>query len=51
MNGDPTKEPVIYQYTTAFPVSHALAQSWNTALLYEVGEAIYREMKEYGCTY
>ena len=51
MNGDPTKDPVIYQYTTAFPVSHALAQSWNTALLYEVGEAIYREMKEYGCTY
>ena len=51
MNGDPTKDPVIYQYTTAFPVSHALAQSWNTALLQEVGEAIYREMKEYGCTY
>jgi len=51
MNGDPSKEPVIYQYTTAFPVSHALAQTWNTALLYEVGNAVYREMKEYGCTY
>ena len=51
MNGDPTKDPVIYQYTTAFPVSHALAQTWNTRLLYEVGEAIYKEMKEYGCTY
>ena len=51
MNGDPTKEPVIYQYTTAFPVAHALAQTWNTALMYEVGEAVYKEMKEYGCTY
>jgi len=51
MNGDPEKEPVIYQYTTAFPVSHALAQTWNTDLLYRVGDAIYKEMKEYGCTY
>ena len=51
MNGDPSKEPVIYQYTTAFPVAHALAQTWNTQLLYEVGEAVYKEMKEYGCTY
>jgi len=51
MNGDPEKDPVIYQYTTAFPVSHALAQTWNTRLLYEVGEAVYKEMKEYGCTY
>ena len=51
MNGDPTKDPVIYQYTTAFPVSHALAQTWNGELMREVGDAIYREMKEYGCTY
>jgi len=51
MNGDPTKEPVIYQYTTAFPVSHALAQTWNENLMYEVGNAVYREMKEYGCTF
>ena len=51
LNGDPEKEPVIYQYTTAFPVSHALAQTWNQDLMQEVGNAIYREMKEYGCTY
>ena len=51
MNGDPEKEPVIYQYTTAFPVSHALAQTWNRELMGQVGNAIYREMKEYGCTY
>ena len=51
LKGDPEKDIVIYQYTTAFPVENALAQSWNTALMYEVGSAIYREMKEYGCTF
>ena len=51
MKGDPDKEAVIYQYTTAFPVAAALAQTWNVALLRRVGTAVYREMKEYGCTY
>ena len=51
MMADPQKDTVIYQYTTAFPVANALAQSWNTALMQEVGNAVYREMKEYGCTY
>lgn len=51
MTGDPDKDTVIYQYTTAFPVANALAQTWNTELMYEVGNAVYREMKEYGCTY
>ena len=45
------KEKVLYQYTTAFPVACALAQTWNTDLLYKVGKAIHDEMKEYGCTY
>lgn len=49
--GNPRKDKVIYQYTTAFPVSGALAQSWNRELLYEVGKAVYEEMKEYGCTF
>ncbi len=49
--GNPEKEPVLYQYTTAFPVTAALAQTWNEELLYEVGEAVFAEMKEYGCTY
>lgn len=48
---DPEKETVIYQFTTAFPVACALAQSWNTELLYRVGIAIHDEMKEYGCTF
>ena len=51
MTGNPEKEPVIYQYATAFPVAAALAQTWNRDLLYRVGHAVYREMKEYGCTY
>ena len=51
MTGNPQKEQSLYQFTTAFPVTAALAQSWNAELLQEVGHAIYREMKEYGCTY
>lgn len=51
MTGDPEKDTVLYQYTTAFPVANALAQTWNTELLEQIGYAIYREMKEYGCTY
>lgn len=51
MVADPEKDTVLYQYTTAFPVASALAQTWNTDLLYRVGDAIHREMKEYGCTY
>ena len=51
MLADPKKEKILYQYTTAFPVACALAQTWNTELLYKVGKAIHDEMKEYGCTY
>jgi len=51
MVGNPEKDTVLYQYTTAFPVANALAQTWNQELMYQVGNAIYREMKEYGCTY
>ena len=51
MVADPEKDTILYQYTTAFPVASALAQTWNVDLLYRVGEAVHREMKEYGCTY
>jgi beta-glucosidase len=49
--GNPEKEPSLYQHATAFPVTNALAQSWNKALLEKVGAAIAREMAEFGCTY
>jgi beta-glucosidase len=51
MLADPEKDTVLYQYTTAFPVAAALAQTWNEPLMYKVGCAIHSEMKEYGCTY
>ena len=51
MTGNPEKEPSLYQFTTAFPVTAALAQTWNAPLLEEVGCAIQREMEEYGCTW
>ena len=51
MTGDPEKEPVLYQYATAFPVANALAQTWNVPLMEQIGNAIAREMTEYGCTY
>ena len=51
MTGDPEKYPVLYQFATAFPVANALAQTWNTDLLHRIGQAIAREMAEFGCTY
>ena len=51
MMADPKKDTIVYQYTTAFPVANALAQTWNTELMEEIGRAIFREMQEYGCTY
>ena len=49
--GDPEKEQSLYQYATAFPVTNALAQSWNKQLLQQVGAAVAMEMGEFGCTY
>ena len=51
IKANPKKTKKLYQYTTSFPVATALAQTWNTDLMYKVGCAILREMEEYGCTY
>ena len=49
--GNPKKGELLYQFATAFPVGTALAQTWNTELIEEVGRAIGEEMIEYGVTY
>jgi len=48
---DPEKSRVAYQFTTAFPVELALAQTWNVKLLETVGDAVGKEMEKYGVTY
>ncbi len=51
LQGNQNKGTPLYQFATAFPVENALAQSWNLALMERVGQAIFREMEEFGCTY
>ena len=51
MLADPEKDELVYQFCTAFPVGTAMAETWNTALLEEVGSAIGEEMEEYLITY
>ena len=48
---DPKKGTPLYQYTSAFPVGTALAQTWNAPLIEEVGNAMGVEMVEYGATF
>ncbi len=39
-----------YQYATAWPVSLVRAQTWNTALIERMGDAVGKEMEEFGVT-
>lgn len=49
--GNPDKEQMIYQYVTSFPVATAMAQTWNLPLVEKVGQAVSKEMTEYGVVF
>ena len=42
--------PTQYQWATAWPVGTMLAQTWNRPLVQQVGDAVGKEMEEYGVT-
>lgn len=46
----PEQGTMHYQYATAWPCSQLLAQSFDPELLYKVGDAVGREMEQYGVT-
>ena len=47
---DPTREgDKKTYYATGFPIGTALASTWNTPLIEQVGKAIGNEVLEYGC--
>lgn len=41
---------IIHRYATAWPVEIVLAQTWNTELLTQIGEAVAEEMTLFGVT-
>ncbi|MGN1023217.1 MAG: glycoside hydrolase family 3 N-terminal domain-containing protein, partial [Lachnospiraceae bacterium] len=43
-----TPGPIVYRYATAWPVEMLLAQTWNTSLLQEIGDAVGAEMEAFG---
>ncbi|MQS89776.1 glycoside hydrolase family 3 protein [Companilactobacillus mishanensis] len=38
----------IYQYATAWPIGTLMAQTWDPAMVYQVGNAVGKEMAEFG---
>ena len=49
--GKPEKGTMLYQFATAFPVGNAMAQTFDPALLEAEGDAVGREMEEYGADF
>jgi beta-glucosidase len=48
LNQQVATTPPTYQYATAWPVGTLLAQTWDRGLVREVGDAIGKEMNEFG---
>ena len=49
-NSKINKGTPLYCYTTAFPTGCSLAQTWSEKLLGKLGDAVAKEMEEYGVT-
>ncbi|HBT95027.1 MAG TPA: hypothetical protein DEB24_02475, partial [Coriobacteriia bacterium] len=49
--GNPAKGELLHQFATAFPVGTALAQTWNSELIEQVGTAMGVELAEFGGTF
>ena len=45
------KDILLYQYTSAFPVATALAQSFSVELVEKIGRRVSEEMREFNITY
>ena len=48
--GNPKKDRMVCQFTTAFPCTTVRAQTWNRELQYRVGAAVGQEMQKFGIT-
>jgi len=51
MFGKANQGELLYQYASAFPVGTAMAQTWNTDLIEQIGRAVGTEMVEFGASF
>ncbi len=49
-DGEPLEGTYYYQYCTAFPVGTLLAQTWDTELIEQVGDAVADELERFNVT-